>query len=420
MAQICVPRAEGGATAIRLGDSTVYANGAISKALPIGVTYMGEDAGDVKFAVAAGTYEFTMAEDKADFDATHTLTVNAVGNGTVTVNGTAVQGTYTYTGTGRVTLAATPAKGSRVAYITGASLETVYSTGGIERNYTLDKNMNVSVIFDEPLDQKHLLKIADTSEISDSSVALKGMFYAYHLYVNGEEAIMRQYYRENMLPLPYMVTAKDGETVTVSIKPVSPSNYEAFLKDAQGKLHEEMTVTMGGDTELSVVVVEMPGVKKLKVASITASGSLGASSVWNPEFAIDGQWVGSFHGSNKNGYCSNRFSSAAPSSPVTLTLDLGSIQSFNQVSLFPRNSYEALSGGARCFPKDFTVSISEDGEKYYDVVSVTDQTAPSAHQQIFDFDDVQARYVRLTVTRLGEFDFGFPTDSSYCVQLSEI
>ncbi len=418
-AEICVPRLDGGATAIKLGGTVVYANGAVTSVLPAGVTYAGEDADYVKFTVCAGEYDFAMSKDTADTSASHTVTVNAVGNGTVTVNGVALQGSYTFTGTGKITVKATPASTSRVAYISGACPETVYDTKAVERSYTVDRDMTLNVVFDEPLDQKHLIKVVDTSKVSDSSVALKGMFYAYHIYVNGQEVFMKQYFRDNMLPLPYMITAKDGETVTVSVKPVSASNYGVYLKDASGKLSEEITLTVGADTELSVTVIELPGVKKLKVENVTASGSMGGSSVWKPEFLVDGERVSSFH-KGFSGYCSNRLSTATPESPITITLDLGSVQSFNQISLFPRNSYEALSGGARCFPKDFTVSISEDGEHYYDVVNVTDYANPNVHQQVFDFDMVEARYVKLTVTKLGEFDFGFPSNASYCVQLTEI
>ena len=427
-ALICVPRIDGKATTITLGGVVVYDNGAVVTAgLPAGVSYAGEDADYVNFTVASGNYDFAMSEDTADTAATHSFTVTATGNGTVTVNGQTVPTPYTYTGTGNVTVVATSAQGSRVAYIAGIYPEDVYADS-VERTYTLDRDMTLNIVFDELLDKKPLLKIVDASNDPSTPSNIKEMFYAYRLYVNGEEVAMNQYFRDYMLPLPYMRTASKGETVTVSVKPVNSKNYEVYLDDGSGKLTDEITLTVNGDATLKITVVEKDTVNTYKIASITSNSILARSGQWNYTNGIDGSRITDWHHNVNSsthkflssGYASRGYSSDTPSSPITITLDLGSAQKVNQVSLFPKNSYGAFEGGAPCFPKDFTISVSSDGTSYQTVASFTDYENPGVHQQTFDFDEVEARYVKITVTKLGTPDYSLSKATRYRVQLAEI
>ncbi len=396
-ALICVPRLADGSTSIKLGGKVLYSGGKVASSMPDGVTYSGEDADYVCFTVGSGKHNFTMTKDAASAGAP-TVTITSEGNGAVRVNGVEVKTPYTFSASDEITLALMPENGNRIAYVTGGYSENIYSNRPVSKIFTPESDFTVNVVFEEQSDKKVTLKINDDTPTSTADVAPTGMFYAFRLYVNGEEVQLKQFYREEMLALPYFVTVDKGERVTVSVEPVSSVNYAVYLRDAKGNYSKELTLDVNADTELSIVVMENPSLQKLKIEKVTANSSVSSSSVWKPEFLIDGKRMGSFH--TVSGYSSEKFYSDTPDSPVVITLDLGSAQIFNQVSLFPINSYMTLSNEAPVFPTDFTIEVSSDGTTYQTVVTETDYENPYVQQQVFRFDDVIGRYVRLTVTKV--------------------
>ena len=416
-AEICVPRLDG-ATTISLGGVVVYDNGKVTENLPEGIYYTGEDTDYVKFTVPAGEYTFTMAEDTADAGSSHSFIVSSYGNGTVKVNGVTVNGTYTYEGAGEVNVTMTPADGSRVAQTAGSFNEIIYSENVVSRTVTLNGDATLYVMFDEPLDQKHNITITDLSKDTSTTSSLKGMFYAYRVYVNGKEVFIRNYVREDMLSIPYMATVEDGETVTVEVRPVDERNYDVYLGDEKGQLSNKMTITMTSDIKLNIVVSEKSNVKKIKIQSMTSNSELPSSSSLHTAAGYDGSRVSNWQ--KASAYSSKGYSSNTPDEPITLTLDLGSIQRINQVSLFPRNDFEAIAGGSRCFPKDFTISVSDNDKNYATVYTVTDAENPNMKQQTYNFDDIEARYVKITVTKLGEPDLVTQYQTKYRLQFAEI
>ena len=180
---------------------------------------------------------------------------------------------------------------------------------------------------------------------------------------------------------------------------------------------EEFTFVMDEDIDLKINVVERNGVKKIPITSVTSNYTHSTSGSWSINNLIDGYRI-STDGS-VNGMATKGYASATPTTPITITLDLGSVQLINQLSLFPRTGAQSLTGGARCFPKDFTIAISEDGKTFYPVKKVEDQPDPHIQQQVYGFDKIHARYVRVTITRLGEPDYHVGGTSAYRVQLAE-
>ena len=414
-AEICVPRLDG-ATTIKLGGVVVYDNGSPTASLPTGVSYSGEDTDYVFFTVKAGSYSFTMTNDGSD--SAKSFTVTATDGGSVTVNGVKVNGSYTYTGTGSVTVVMTPDAGYRVATLTGSVNENVYSATAVTRTVTLNGGATLNVSFDQPLDKKHNITIVDmTSDPTSNNSKLKGMHYAFRVFVNGEEVFMKHYIRDNMLALPYMVTANDGETVTISVKPVDEKNYDIYVGDGKGNISSgDLTLTPTSDIKLTITVVEKATVKKLQIQKVTATSAQTNSSVWKLEMINDGIRVSS---SDAYGYSSEGYLTDTPSNAISLIMDLGSVQTFNQVSLYPRNAFESITGGARCFPKDYTISVSSDGITYKTVVTVKNAEDPHMHQVTHNFSDTDARYVRLAVTKLGAPELT-SSDNKYRLQLAEI
>ncbi len=83
--------------------------------------------------------------------------------------------------------------------------------------------------------------------------------------------------------------------------------------------------------------------------------------------------------------------------PVDVTLDLKAARTFNRIDLYPAGVGDVYGAN---MPADFAVQVSEDGQTWVDVVTVkdykqTDKLAPS-----YTFDAVEARYVRVHITKM--------------------
>ena len=78
---------------------------------------------------------------------------------------------------------------------------------------------------------------------------------------------------------------------------------------------------------------------------------------------------------------------------ITIDLDLKQTATVERVELYPR-------GGGATFPDDYSISLSEDGNTWNEVVSVTDDSTIKNEGRIFSFTPQKARYVKVNVTKL--------------------
>lgn len=122
------------------------------------------------------------------------------------------------------------------------------------------------------------------------------------------------------------------------------------------------------------------------------SCSSGLEGNWGPQTVVDGK--------RTSDSASAGFSSANAYSEEEHTewfaVDLGSTFTINRVILAPR----ADAGNVgNFFPKDYRIEVSTDGSSWKTVYSQTDAAKPSTWFEV-KFDPAEARYVRLTATRL--------------------
>ena len=80
---------------------------------------------------------------------------------------------------------------------------------------------------------------------------------------------------------------------------------------------------------------------------------------------------------------------------ITVDIDLGQYAEVTRVELYPR-------GGGQSFPDDYEVLTSMDKNQWSVAASVTGDSEIKNEGRILSFDSVQARYVRISVTRLSE------------------
>ena len=126
-----------------------------------------------------------------------------------------------------------------------------------------------------------------------------------------------------------------------------------------------------------------------------------------PEYLTDGlklQENDTFHSAWQSDYTQSR------DVEKWIQADLGEIKTINQARLYPRG----LDG--RFFPEDYQIQVSTDGESWDTVVTVTGDISTEKVARIHSFEDVDARYVRVYITKL----FATPASSGYLAALSEL
>lgn len=96
-----------------------------------------------------------------------------------------------------------------------------------------------------------------------------------------------------------------------------------------------------------------------------------------------------------------------------VTIELGEGTTFNQVVIIPSNELYSIktlenrnddpnNPQGLYFPENFRIQVSNDGETWTDVVVKTDYQA-TIDPQVFEFDAVTAKYVRLQMEKLTHF-----------------
>lgn len=154
---------------------------------------------------------------------------------------------------------------------------------------------------------------------------------------------------------------------------------------------------------------------------VSASEGVRAPGLWGEEYLTDGYKA--LDNSGRIGYTTNDYHTPDLEQPIDLTIDLGSVQTLNQVVLSPRLSARSWEGKTANFPRDYEVQLSTDGREYRTVRQVTGQADPELNPVSIEFERTQAQFVRIHVTKLGEYagDEGLPDNPTpYRLQLSEI
>ncbi len=145
---------------------------------------------------------------------------------------------------------------------------------------------------------------------------------------------------------------------------------------------------------------------------VTASESFTVPGYWEPRFVTDGSLTSE---QPPLGYTSfERHEQDLGDTPISLTLDLGSVHGFDQVLLFPRTDVTTDTGETAGFPVDFTLrtDVSVDGP-FPVAADITGQAPPPPYRVRPDAQplfakpftvDTQVRAARLYVTGLGVFE----------------
>ncbi|WP_163507413.1 discoidin domain-containing protein [Fodinicola acaciae] len=164
-------------------------------------------------------------------------------------------------------------------------------------------------------------------------------------------------------------------------------------------------VTGGAAAKFSGFSVN-PEIDYAEGKAVTVTSSYTADG-WSPTAAVNGQTASVTGGL---GWSSAGFTDA--NTTQSITVDFGQSYPVGRVDLYPRSDGANTGSG---FPADYTIALSTDGLSWTTVATRTAVPRPAAGPQSSAFATKQARYLRVTATKLTADQFG-----AYHFQLAEI
>jgi alpha-L-rhamnosidase len=218
------------------------------------------------------------------------------------------------------------------------------------------------------------------------------------------------------------VTAKKENGVTVDLAKAQSvfksSDVNVATVDAAGKVK-----TVGFGKVKITVEVTYEGVTLASSVSIFVSNgtnlALGKNASSNNTITVAPTWhIANLTDGNFNlRYSSNGFASKdTTNNPIWVEIDLGSVQPFNNLVLYPRLDSKTVDGNIASFPTDFDIQVKADNGEYKTVKQVRGESNLDGGPQRYSFETEQARYVKVVVTQLGAMPHD---DIYYRFQLAE-
>lgn len=375
-------------TAITFDGEEIFSEGRASASLPSGLSFCGYENGRACFEVAprdgcaSGTFEAYEKESGKD---TFTVTAGDTEHGRITVNGS---NSVTVNKGDTVEIKAEPEEGYEFAYFTG-------SIGGRDPEITVTalSDMYIGAVFEKNRSDYCTLEIYVPDDC-DMKITVNGKVCRF----------------------------SSGKSLFVA-----PNGTEVTAETSDGILHKFLKYSGAAESDEHRAVFRLDGNMKLMVstniaygdniakgAKVTCSASYEAAPTWRASNLTDGNL--------SSGFTTNVLEAVDGilKKPVTINIDLGSVKEFSLISLVPRTDAVSRSGGTPCFPIEFTLKTSKGGSDYTTVGVFATEDDPAGVTQSFEFDAVKARFVRIEITRVGDYASDEAVSDPYRAQIMEL
>lgn len=196
-------------------------------------------------------------------------------------------------------------------------------------------------------------------------------------------------------------------------------DYQLEWYDASGEKLGVGTITVTPQENASYTVKPVSVAKSNLAEGATVTASSTVSSSWAAANLTDGVLIHTSSSACGWSSTSQGKNITTLPTPVTLTVDLGAITTFDQWKLYPRTYEFSASSKIVCFPVDYTVEISNDNSSWTTVSTVTDGTVPQNIYQpaLTELSvPVTGRYLRFSFAKINSYD---DYNNSH-IQLSEL
>lgn len=376
VARVAIPRFEMENTRVYANGTVVFEDGIATEAVD-GVAYESDDSDYIYFLVQPGTWNFG-ADIKAPAIADeYIVSIDATEGGYVTVDGERIATPFTanYAAGTEITLEAICNEDMNFAGWSG-----IYGIDNRKVTLTVNDNLTLKAVFDEnAIPEYNFLRISNPSN-TDLSLKINGVTYG----------------------ASCSIAVEDGESVTIE---AVDGTYWDFVNFEGDYFSADRVLTLTPDQDISLSV---QGAYK---GSALGNMSLGAAVTVENEYSAPPQWTASnlTDGVKLNdGGCTTMhwfeedIEDGLLPEPMNIIIDLGKNKTFDTFNIYPRGTYTS-TGDAVNFMVDYTLSVkAEEDADYHEIYSKVGQENPKKNPVVIDFDTETARYVKITVTRLGE------------------
>lgn len=377
-AVIGIPRMDGG-TAVACGDSLIWNDGETAFDIP-GLSYADNDYSHIYFNAQPGDWSFTASAAEKTAAQTYCLTIPALENGSVTVNGEQASLPYQadFAAGEAVTVKAIPNEGYQFESFDG-------TVGSREESVILsmdsDKTVRANFVKVWKFDGSNLTVTANKPG---------------KVLMNGKQ-----------LTLPYSNALEKEVQITLTAQDDEDYVFAAW-RDGNGKVvstEPSLSFDMSEDRTYEVEFAAKAGDNFALGKEVTVSSTVN-NGMFGPQKATDGIYT--VTGSNEG------WTSLETSDTQWIMVDLGQSYAVETVKLFPRNNGVDNGYG---IPIDLEILTSQDGETWTEVYSVKDQERPLSDFVSYRFDVTDARYLKVNGSKLRQN----PADGNRTrFQLSEI
>ena len=197
-----------------------------------------------------------------------------------------------------------------------------------------------------------------------------------------------------------------GERTAVIDLSAQDYNGEVFLSHFNSTGNEALLVSLKfvAPKEASNLALG----RSVSVTINTGDGNLGAG-FWDKDYLTDGQ-VPVFQGEGDQSRLGWYAQTTVEAIDCKVTIDLGGLCAISKVVLSPQTFLQ----GAQ-FPTDYEIQVSTDGSTWTKVAGETGHTASSVENVVLTFDETDAQFVRMAITKAGVA----PGDGTYHTGFAE-
>ena len=383
-ATVAVPRFTGEEMQVTAGDTLLFANGE-----PVGsaesIAYAGNDSTYIYFTVQPGSWTLHAGPAEAGSEESYPVCIEGHG-GSVLLNGTVVPLPYSGTAPAgsALNVKAVPDRGWEFSGWSGSCGSTYTAL-----TLTVSNPVNLTAAFEESAQKQYYLVQMDDPMDAQSRVEYEGVTYT----------------------LPAAIAVPAGQNAAITALDDTFINWGGSLFSTDRTLN--LTVT--GDTALTLNAAYNRTSNFARGASVTAANTIN-NTTWTNTHLTDGN--------TGTGMSTNVIKNVGEDGSIDpaydITVDLKQAQTFDNIVLYPRANSHTEDYLSPNFPRAFTLQVSSDGENFTDVKQVVTDPNPNKTPVSIDFDVQTARYIRLHITRMGDYAADESAINPYRIQLMEL
>ncbi len=382
-ATIAIPRFVEENMTVSVGDTVVFANGAAADTVQ-GVTYTGNDSEYIYFVVQPGSWNFHAEAAQSGTAQEYPIEINGE-SGSILLNGTQINLPYTDTvaAGSELTVEAVPEEGKVFSGWSGS-----YASQDSTITIQVDHPVRLTANFKDEVEKQYYLVHIEDPVDSQSRIEYEWTEYT----------------------LPATIAVPKNENATITALDDTFINWGGSLFSTERSL----TLTVTNDTTILLNAAYNKTSNFALGGNVTATNTIN-NSTWTNQHLTDGNL--------DTGMSTNVIKNVAEDGSITpydITVDLKQTQTFDNVVLYPRTNSHTEEYLSPNFPREFTIQVSNDGETFTDVKQVVVDPNPNKTPVSIDFEVQTARYIRIHVTRMGDYAADESAINPYRVQLMEL